>query len=83
MILPLRTHSMTKRPPIFAMGWCRLRFALMHALRTSTCSSPLLNVLPDENHYKLALGQLHTARHLICQVAKDDVRLLKLGDLLY
>ncbi|KAG8970159.1 Nucleolar GTP-binding protein 1 [Tulasnella sp. 419] len=45
--------------------------------------SSLLNVLYDKNHYKLALGQLNTARHLIDQVAKDYVRLLKFGDSLY
>ena len=45
--------------------------------------SSLLNVLYDKNHYKLALGQISTARHLISQVAKDYVRLLKFGDSLY
>lgn len=43
----------------------------------------LLNVLYDKNHYKLALGQLNTARHLSDQVAKDYCRLLKFGDSLY
>ena len=42
-----------------------------------------MNVLYDKNHCKLALGQLRTARHLIDQVAKDYVRLLKFGDSLY
>jgi len=45
--------------------------------------SSLVNVLYDKNHYKLALGQLRTARHLIDSVAKDYVRLLKFGDSLY
>ncbi|MCO5589632.1 hypothetical protein L7F22_043600 [Adiantum nelumboides] len=45
--------------------------------------SSLMNVLYDKNHYKLALGQLNTARHLIEQVAKDYVRLIKFGDSLY
>ncbi|KAF8312872.1 P-loop containing nucleoside triphosphate hydrolase protein [Clavulina sp. PMI_390] len=45
--------------------------------------SSLLNVLYDKNHYKLALGQINTARHLIDQVGKDYVRLLKFGDSLY
>lgn len=45
--------------------------------------SSLLNVLYDKNHYKLALGQISMARHLIAQVAKDYVRLLKFGDSLY
>lgn len=42
-----------------------------------------MNVLYDKDHYKLALGQVNTARHLIDQVAKDYVRLLKFGDSLY
>ncbi|KAG6909682.1 hypothetical protein DXG01_016089 [Tephrocybe rancida] len=45
--------------------------------------SSLMNVLYDKNHYKLALGQLRTARHLIDHVAKDYCRLLKFGDSLY
>ncbi|KAG7672340.1 hypothetical protein Ndes2437B_g02294 [Nannochloris sp. 'desiccata'] len=43
----------------------------------------LMNVLYDKDHYKLALGQLHTARNLIDQIAQDYVRLLKYGDSLY
>ena len=43
----------------------------------------LLNVLYDKDHYKLALGQVNTARHLIENVAKDYVKLLKYGDSLY
>ncbi|XP_072755456.1 nucleolar GTP-binding protein 1-like [Anoplolepis gracilipes] len=43
----------------------------------------LMNVLYDKDHYKLALGQINTARHLIDNVAKDYVRLLKYGDSLY
>jgi nucleolar GTP-binding protein len=45
--------------------------------------SDLLNVLYDKDHYKLALGQLSTARSLIDRVAKDYVKLLKYGDSLY
>lgn len=45
--------------------------------------SSLMNVLYDKNHYKLALGQLRTCRHLIDHVAKDYCRLLKFGDSLY
>ena len=36
-----------------------------------------------QDHYKLALGQINTARHLIDSVSKDYVRLLKFGDSLY
>merc|ERR1711894_118169 len=43
----------------------------------------LKNVLYDRDHYKLALGQINTARHLIDNVSKDYVRLLKFGDSLY
>lgn len=43
----------------------------------------LLNVLYDKDHYKLALGQINTARHMIDNVAKDYVKLLKYGDSLY
>jgi len=43
----------------------------------------LLNILYDRDHYKLALGQLNTAKNLIDNVAKEYVRLLKFGDTLY
>ena len=58
------------------------RFPLFH-LNIHPFLSSLLSVLYDKNHYKLALGQLRTARHLIDQVAKDYVRLLKFGDSMY
>lgn len=43
----------------------------------------LMNVLYDKDHYKLALGQINIALHLIDNVSKDYVRLLKFGDSLY
>lgn len=43
----------------------------------------LMNVLYDKDHFKLALGQINTARHLIDNVAKDYVRLMKYSDSLY
>eukprot|EP01111_Echinosteliopsis_oligospora_P018840 TRINITY_DN885_c0_g1_i1.p1 TRINITY_DN885_c0_g1~~TRINITY_DN885_c0_g1_i1.p1 ORF type:complete len:679 (-),score=191.05 TRINITY_DN885_c0_g1_i1:117-2153(-) len=43
----------------------------------------LINILYDRDHYKLALGQINNARHLIDNLAKDYVRLLKYGDSLY
>ncbi|EDQ86152.1 uncharacterized protein MONBRDRAFT_38531 [Monosiga brevicollis MX1] len=43
----------------------------------------LMNVLYDKDHYKLALGHINNACHLIDNVAKDYVRLLKYGDSLY
>lgn len=43
----------------------------------------LANILYDRDHYKLALGQINTARSLIDRVGKDYVKLLKYGDSLY
>jgi GTP1/Obg family GTP-binding protein len=69
--------------------WRSLREVLLHMTYIIDMQdvhpflSSLMNVLYDKNHYKLALGQLRTARHLIDQVAKDYVRLLKFGDSLY
>jgi nucleolar GTP-binding protein len=40
-------------------------------------------VLYDQDHYKLALGQINTARRLCDQIASDYVRMLKYGDTLY
>lgn len=45
--------------------------------------SDLINVLFDRDHYKLALGQVNTARSIIDNVAKDYVRLLRYGDDLF
>ncbi len=42
-----------------------------------------MNILYDKDHYKLALAQINTARHLIDNVANDYVKLLKFGDSLY
>ena len=39
----------------------------------------LLNVLYDKDHYKLALGQVNTARHIVDNLAQDYIRLLKFG----
>uniref|UniRef100_J3LSD4 OBG-type G domain-containing protein n=1 Tax=Oryza brachyantha TaxID=4533 RepID=J3LSD4_ORYBR len=43
----------------------------------------LLHVLYNKDHYKLALGQINTARNIIAKIAKDCLRLLKYGDSLY
>jgi nucleolar GTP-binding protein len=45
--------------------------------------SDLMNILYDKDHYKIALGQMNTARHLIDGVAREYVRLMKYGDSLY
>lgn len=43
----------------------------------------LMNVLYDKDHYKLALSQVSTCKHLIESVAKEYERMLKYGDSLY
>ncbi|MCL4137091.1 UNVERIFIED_CONTAM: hypothetical protein GTU68_020193 [Idotea baltica] len=43
----------------------------------------LLNTLYNKDHYKLSLGQLNTALHLIDKVSADYVKLLKFADSLY
>lgn len=43
----------------------------------------LLNVLYDRDHYKVALGQLSTARRLVDNIATDYTRLVKFGDSLF
>ncbi|KAK6110472.1 Nucleolar GTP-binding protein 1 (NOG1) family protein [Brugia pahangi] len=43
----------------------------------------LMNILYDKDHYKIALGQMNMARHLIDGIAREYVRLMKYGDSLY
>lgn len=43
----------------------------------------LLNTLYDADHFRIALGQLSTARHLIETVSRDYVRLLKYAQSLF
>jgi len=45
--------------------------------------SNLINVLYSKHHYKLALGQLSTARTLIDNIAKDYLRSIKFADTQY
>ncbi|CAE5957083.1 unnamed protein product [Arabidopsis arenosa] len=43
----------------------------------------LLHVLYNKDHYKLALGQVNTAKNKISKISADYVKLLKHGDTLY
>lgn len=43
----------------------------------------LLNVLYDRDHFKLALGQIHTARNLVDNLSRDYLRMMKYADSLY
>src|SRR6266536_6071036 len=49
-----------------------------------TCTDKdLLNTLYDADHFRIALGQLSTAKHLIEIVSRDYVRLLKYAQSLF
>uniref|UniRef100_A0A6A7FP11 Nucleolar GTP-binding protein 1 n=1 Tax=Hirondellea gigas TaxID=1518452 RepID=A0A6A7FP11_9CRUS len=43
----------------------------------------LLNTIYNKEHYKIALGQINTAQHLITKIGTDYTKLLKYGDSLY
>nr|WCZ58675.1 nucleolar GTP-binding protein [Seculamonas ecuadoriensis] len=43
----------------------------------------LMNVMYDKDHYKLALGQLASARRMVDQIGQEYLRVLKFGDSLY
>lgn len=43
----------------------------------------LMNILYDRDHFKLALGQVNTAKTLIQNLTKDYLRLMKYADSLY
>ncbi|CAH0048818.1 unnamed protein product [Clonostachys solani] len=43
----------------------------------------LLNTLYDADHFKIALGQLSTAKHLVETISRDYVRLLKYAQSLF
>jgi len=45
--------------------------------------SDLCNTLYDRDHYKLALGQINTARSVIDAISRDMVRMVKYADSLY
>lgn len=43
----------------------------------------MLNTLYDADHFRIALGQLSTAKHLIETISRDYVRLIKYGQSLF
>lgn len=45
--------------------------------------SDLCNTLYDRDHYKLALGQISSARSVVDAISRDMVRMVKYGDSLY
>ena len=53
------------------------------ALSDCNIDKDLLNTLYDADHFRIALGQLSTAKHLIETVSRDYVRLLKYAQSLF
>lgn len=43
----------------------------------------LINILYDKDHYKMALGYLHTAKNICDKITNDYLKLMKYGDSLY
>jgi nucleolar GTP-binding protein len=43
----------------------------------------LMNILYDRDHFKLALGQVNTAKTLVASLSKDYLRMMKYADSLY
>lgn len=43
----------------------------------------LINILYDKDHYKMALGYLHTARNISEKISNDYTKLMKYADSLY
>ena len=43
----------------------------------------LMNILYDRDHFKLALGQVNTAKNLVAGLSKDYLRMMKYADSLY
>ncbi|TYI50857.1 hypothetical protein E1A91_D12G133200v1 [Gossypium mustelinum] len=80
-IIISRTQRQT--PTVVHKGYAISRLRHSFALMISNpFYGDLLHVLYNKDHYKLALGQINTARNLISKIAKDYVKLLKYGDLL-
>ena len=53
------------------------------SLLMNSTDKDLLNTLYDADHFRIALGQLSTAKHLIETVSRDYVRLLKYAQSLF
>lgn len=55
----------------------------MRITYTKPTDKDLLNTLYDADHFRIALGQLSTAKHLIETVSRDYVRLIKYAQSLF
>ncbi|KAK4126328.1 P-loop containing nucleoside triphosphate hydrolase protein [Parathielavia appendiculata] len=83
-----RIRAFYTRKVKFTQETCSEKFgAIVSSFPVLTDQHPfhrdLMNILYDADHFKVALGQVSTAKHLIETISRDYVRLLKYAQSLY
>ncbi|KAL2177214.1 P-loop containing nucleoside triphosphate hydrolase protein [Thermothelomyces heterothallicus CBS 202.75] len=83
-----RIRAFYTRKVKFTQETCSEKFgAIISSFPVLTDQHPfhrdLMNILYDADHFKVALGQISTAKHLIETISRDYVRLLKYSQSLY
>ncbi|KAK1779135.1 P-loop containing nucleoside triphosphate hydrolase protein [Copromyces sp. CBS 386.78] len=83
-----RIRAFYTRKVKFTQETCSEKFgAIVSSFPMLTDQHPfhrdLMNILYDADHFKVALGQVSTAKHLIETISRDYVRLLKYSQSLY
>ncbi|KAK4100840.1 P-loop containing nucleoside triphosphate hydrolase protein [Parathielavia hyrcaniae] len=83
-----RIRAFYTRKVKFTQETCSEKFgAIVSSFPILTDQHPfhrdLMNILYDADHFKVALGQVSTAKHLIETISRDYVRLLKYAQSLY
>ncbi|KAK0735879.1 P-loop containing nucleoside triphosphate hydrolase protein [Apiosordaria backusii] len=83
-----RIRAFYTRKVKFTQETCSEKFgAIVSSFPILTDQHPfhrdLMNILYDADHFKVALGQVSTAKHLIETISRDYVRLLKYSQSLY
>ncbi|KAI9877350.1 MAG: Nucleolar GTP-binding protein 1 [Pleopsidium flavum] len=83
-IHPFRKSTLAVLAPFGAARPSSYTWKLVLVLiRLPRVDKDLLNTLYDADHFRIALGQLSTAKHLIETVSRDYVRLLKYAQSLF
>ncbi|KAL2200408.1 P-loop containing nucleoside triphosphate hydrolase protein [Corynascus similis CBS 632.67] len=83
-----RIRAFYTRKVKFTQETCSEKFgAIISSFPVLTDQHPfhrdLMNILYDADHFKVALGQISTAKHLIETISRDYVRLLKYSQSLF
>ncbi|KAL2267517.1 hypothetical protein VTJ83DRAFT_4794 [Remersonia thermophila] len=83
-----RIRAFYTRKVKFTQETCSEKFgAIISSFPVLTDQHPfhrdLMNILYDADHFKVALGQVSTAKHLIETISRDYVRLLKYAQSLF